>query len=94
MINGDINSDNSLTPVAPRINNNNWERLDEICRRLGGRDDTWYATNGEIYEYTKAYESLVYSADGMIVYNPTLFEIFFVVDGKNYSIKPGETLKI
>ena len=33
LINGDINSDNSLTPVAPRINNNNWERLGYITNR-------------------------------------------------------------
>lgn len=74
--------------------NDNWDLLDRICEAISGRDDIWYATNGEIYEYTKAYESLVYSADGHMIYNPTLFEIFFVVDGKNYSIKPGETLKI
>ena len=33
LINGDINSDNTLTPVAPRINNNNWERLGYITNR-------------------------------------------------------------
>jgi len=72
----------------------NWEHLIKVCEALSGKDDIWYATNGEIYEYTKAYESLVYSADSTIIYNPTLFEIFFTIDGKNYSVKPGETLKI
>ncbi len=72
----------------------NWEHLDAICEGLSGKDDIWYATNGEIYEYTKAYESLVYSADGTLVYNPTLFEIFFHADGNDYSVKPGETLRI
>jgi len=37
--------------------------------------DFWYATNMEIYEYVQAYKSLVYSADGKIVYNPTLLDI-------------------
>ena len=27
---------------------NNWERIEEICEKLSGRDDTWYATNIEI----------------------------------------------
>ena len=55
--------------------NNNWERLDGICEIIANRDDIWYATNMEIYEYTRAYESLVWNAEGNMVYNPTLFEI-------------------
>lgn len=73
---------------------NNWELLDEICEKLGGKDNIWYATNGEIYDYTEAYRSLSFSADGKIVYNPTLFELWFETKEKIYSIKPGETLHI
>lgn len=73
---------------------NNWEHLDRICEKIAGHDDIWYATNGEIYDYVKAYESLVWSADGLMVYNPTLFEVFFVIDRKPYSVKSGETLVI
>lgn len=73
--------------------NKNWELLDEICKKLSGRDDVWYATNMEIYEYVQAYNSLVYSADGEIIYNPTLFEIWFDIDGTLYKISPGETIK-
>lgn len=69
----------------------NWELLDEICQKLSGHDDIWYATNMEIYEYVQAYRSLIYSADGTTVYNPTLFEIWFDIDGKLYNIKSGET---
>ncbi|MBO7149168.1 MAG: polysaccharide deacetylase family protein [Clostridia bacterium] len=75
-------------------NNNNWEHLDEICKRISGKDDIWYATNIEIYEYVKAYESLIFSASGDIVYNPTLYDIYFDIDGKPYTIAPGQTLKI
>lgn len=74
---------------------NNWDRLSEICERLGGRDDIFYATNIEIYDYIKAYESLVYSADSSIVYNPTLYTLWFVRDGSDpISIHSGETLKL
>jgi hypothetical protein len=65
-----------------------------VCEKIANKDDIWYATNIEIYNYTKAYNSLEYSADGTLVYNPTLYEIWFVVDGKMHSVKPGETLKI
>ena len=39
-----------------------------------------------------AVNSLVYSADGSIVYNPTFFDVWLDVDQKLYKIKPGETL--
>ena len=73
---------------------NNWELLDEICTKISGKDDIWYATNIEIYDYVTAYRSLVYSADSSMVYNPTLIKIWFDVDGKLYVINPGETLEI
>lgn len=71
---------------------NNWERMEEICEKLANRDDIWYATNIEIHDYVEAYKSLRYSANGQMVYNPTLYTIWFDVDGKLYCIKPGETL--
>lgn len=72
----------------------NWEHIEEICGRLSFKEDTWYATNMEIYSYVTAYHSLVYSADATRVYNPTLYTIWFDVDRKLYSIKPGETVVI
>ena len=74
--------------------NNNWEQLENICKKLAGNEDIWYATNIEIYEYVNAYHSLVYSADGHMVYNPTVVELWFDVDKKLYHILPGQTLKI
>lgn len=73
---------------------NNWELIEEICQKLSGREDFWYATNIEIYEYVEAYKRLVYSADGHRVYNPTLIDLWIDVDGKLYSIKSGETILI
>lgn len=74
--------------------NNNWKLLEDICINLSGKSDIWYATNMEIYEYVNAYNSLIYSANGKIVYNPTLLDIWFDVDGKEYKISSGETLNI
>ena len=56
--------------------------------------DVWYATNIEIYDYVSAYRSLVFSADGSTVYNPTLLTVWFTEDGKLFSVKSGETLII
>lgn len=74
--------------------NGNWDRMTEICARLGGRADVWYATNMEIYEYVSAYDALIISADGKKIYNPTLIPVWFDSDGELYTVKPGETIEI
>jgi hypothetical protein len=73
---------------------NNWDHIEKICQKLADNDEIWYATNIEIYDYVQAYKSLIYSADGYRVYNPTLFEIWLDVDGVLYSVRSGETLTI
>ena len=73
---------------------NNWDRIEEICKRLANNDDIWYATNIEICEYVGAYKRLIFSADGYTVYNPTATTVWFDVDSAIYSIGPGETLRL
>lgn len=72
--------------------NDNWKLIEDICKKLGGREDIWYATNMEIYEYVNAYNSLIWSADGKTVYNPALYEIWFSDGNTRYSVLSGETL--
>lgn len=71
-----------------------WDLLDKICDTLGGHADVWYATNMKIYEYVHAYDSLVFSADGTKVYNPTLMTVWFRTDKQVYSVAPGQTLVV
>lgn len=71
----------------------NWDYCEQICEKLSGKEDVWYATNMEIYEYVTAYRSLVYSADGNTIYNPTLKTLWFDRDSLLCKIEPGETLK-
>lgn len=70
----------------------NWRVMEDFCRETAGREDTWYATNIEIYEYVTAFRSLVRSADGSIVYNPTVTKVWFDRDGALYAVGPGETV--
>ena len=74
--------------------NQNWELAEQICEKVAGKEDVWYATNMEIYEYVTAYQSLVYSADGSRIYNPTLKTIWMERDEKLYSIQSGEEVKM
>ena len=74
--------------------NNNWEIFEEFSEYIGSRDDVWYATNGEIYEYVKAFESLKFSVDGKMIYNPSCVTIYLNYFDVNYEIRPKETLRI
>ncbi len=67
-------------------NNNNWNVIEEFAAEIGGRDDIWYATNIEIYDYVKAYESLIYSCSTSKVHNPTCTDIW-ITDGQDKPVK-------
>jgi peptidoglycan/xylan/chitin deacetylase (PgdA/CDA1 family) len=74
--------------------NDNWDRIEQICEKLGGKDDVYYATNIEIYECVEAYKRLIYSADGRRIYNPSARSVWLDVDGVLYEIKPDETITV
>ena len=75
-------------------NNDNWNVIEEFAEYIGGRDDIWYATNIEIYDYVKAYESLQTSVDKKIVHNPTDIDVWFVQGRTTYCVKAGQTIRI
>ena len=75
--------------------NNNWEIIEEFAKYIGGREEIWYATNGEIYDYVQAFERLEFTMDGKIAFNPSAIPVWFVgLNGKNYKIEAGQTLKL
>ena len=71
---------------------NNWDLLEDFISRVSGQDDIWYATNTEIYNYSKAYESLQYDYRCTMCYNPSATDVFLDIDGSTYVIKPLETI--
>lgn len=73
---------------------NNWELLEELCRRAGGQDQVWYATNIEIHDYVAAYEALRFNVDETLVYNPGRETVWFATDEREYCVKGGETLRL
>lgn len=70
--------------------NGNWEIIENLCRRAQGRQDIWFATNGEICDYVAAYRSLVFSIDGERVFNPSHMTVWIEIRGKTYAIGGGE----
>ncbi|MBO5726236.1 MAG: polysaccharide deacetylase family protein [Clostridia bacterium] len=75
-------------------NNDNWDVIEKFAEYIGGRDDIWYATNIEVYDYIKAYEQLQTSVDKDIVHNPTSIDVWFSHKGNVYCAKAGETIRI
>lgn len=71
---------------------NDWHVIEEFSEYIGNRDDIWYATNIEIFDYIAAYKQLLFSVDCKTVYNPTATTLYFEHRNKIYCIKPGETI--
>jgi peptidoglycan/xylan/chitin deacetylase (PgdA/CDA1 family) len=72
---------------------NNWDVIENLCKKAKSDDNVWKATCGEIYDYVKCYNSLVYSSDGEIVYNPSHQPVWLELRGKIYLIPAGKTIK-
>ena len=75
-------------------NYDTWHIIEEFGEYIGGREDIWYATNGEIYAYTEAYSHLVFSVDASQVYNPTATDLYLCYLGKNVLVPAGQTVKM
>lgn len=69
--------------------NDNWELIEEFCRKVSGSSTTWYATNIEIVRYFKAMRSLVFNVDNTMVYNPSSLKVWFTCDDKEFVAYPG-----
>ncbi len=71
----------------------NWEVIEKFCEKVGGKDDVWYATNIEIFDYIDAYNSLKTTTDQKIVYNPSVIDVWVENhDNVNYKIPAGESV--
>lgn len=71
----------------------NWDMMERFLAKMAGHADVWYATNGEICAYVKAFEQLIYTVDGTCIYNPTAVTLYVggIFGGDYVEVKPGET---
>ena len=73
---------------------NNWEKIEEFCKRASEEEDVWFATNIEIYDYITALRNLVFSADRTMVFNPSALDVILDVDGEPVEIPSGKTVTL
>lgn len=74
--------------------NNNWNVIEDFAKHVGRREDIWYATNIEVYEYMEAYNRLIFSIDGKRVKNPSDKKVWFKYDEKIIEIEAGAMIEI
>lgn len=73
---------------------NNWDVMENFASYMGGREDIWYATNIDIYNYMHAFEELVFNVNFTRVWNPTSYTIYFEYYGKLFCLSPGEEINL
>lgn len=71
-----------------------WHIIEDFCAYMGGREELWFVTNGELITYMNAYRSLVFDANGGGVYNPSSVDVFFSKDLKDYLVPAGKYIKL
>ena len=69
-----------------------WARIEKFFELVSNKDDVWYATNVEIYDYIEAYRSLQYSVDCTKAYNPSALDVYIAHEDKPYKIPAGQTV--
>lgn len=72
----------------------NWDVIETFAQTIGGKDDIWYATNIEIFDYITAYKQLRFNVDMTIAENPTATDLYFSWGEKIYTVKAGESITI
>ena len=53
----------------------NWDIIDKFGQIVGGREDIWHVTTGELYAYVQAFQSLEWSVEGKAVHNPSSIDV-------------------
>lgn len=72
----------------------NWEVIEKFAEKIGGREDIWYATNIEIYDYVAAFNQLRFNTDMTYAENPTATDLWFSYNSRVYEIKAGSAINM
>ena len=65
---------------------------EQISRLVEHKEKIWFASNIEIYNYVKAQQNLVISADETIIHNPSAIPVWINKDSVIIKIDAGETV--
>jgi hypothetical protein len=71
-----------------------WGAMERIFSPFAGKNDVWYCTNLELFDYEAARRRLVVAANGGSVFNPSGIQMTVLVEGKQMEVRGGETLRV
>ena len=69
-----------------------WDVIEAFAKRVSGREEIWYATNGEICAYLENMKRLVVGKDFLL--NPTGRPLWVDVGGSIRALTPGEWMDL
>ena len=69
-----------------------WNLIEAFAQKISGKEDVWYATNGEICAYLTAMKRLV-TGDGFLL-NPTEIPLWVELDDVSRQLLPGQWLNL
>ena len=69
----------------------NWQIMEDFCKKMSGKKDIFYATMGDIAGYVLACRDLKISADGKSLENQSVINIYFIRNGKKHLLGPRES---
>ncbi len=67
-----------------------YSTMEQFLEMMQGKEDIWYATNLEICEYLTATRSQEFSADGLMMKNPTAISVWIETKKGLCEVKSGE----
>lgn len=74
--------------------NDNWGVIEAFAKEISSKDDIWYATNIEIYEYVENFKRLVFTSDMTRAQNPTAQDLWLRTNNKLYCIPAGNIVEL
>lgn len=74
--------------------NDNWDRIEKFVEKIANKDDIWYATNIEIYEYVEAYNKVLFSVEGKYARNDSNIDVWRCINGNTIKIPAGQTISL
>ena len=72
--------------------NDNWDVIERFAQAVSGKEDIWYATNIEIYDYCRAFSQLVFNTAMTLCVNPTARDLWFAYGEKEVHVPAGSTV--
>ena len=71
---------------------NNWDVIESFAEAVSGKEDIWYASNIEIYDYCEAFSRLIFNTAMTLCVNPSARDLWFAYGEKEIHVPAGSTV--